>query len=138
MPSSGQKSLRRLVRRTERAPEPHLDVVGVAGQRERGAVARGRGRPGRPALRGVMVARGRGCAFGPCACVRAGRATPAASAAAAEARRPRPVPDGAGHGHVVQLAARRAAQRSSRPPRLMSPRPTKSDGKSRRAPNDLQ
>ena len=44
-------------------------------------------------------------------------------------RRPRPVPDGAGDRHVLELDARRWPVRSSRPPRLMSPRPTKSIGK---------
>ena len=43
------------------------------------------------------------------------------------------VPDRAGDRHVVELDAL-AALRSSRPPRLMSPRPTKSTGNRSRSP----
>ncbi len=48
-------------------------------------------------------------------------------------RRALPVPDRAGDRHVGQFFPART-DRSSSPPRLMSPRPTKSDGNTRRSP----
>ena len=118
-PSSGQNTLRRLVRVTARAGRPHLDRVRVA-RDDRAVPPRRRAEQGeaRAAARVDFAGRrARSCAAEP---IEAG-----AAPRPRRARRP-----GRSRARVPA-----AAQRSRRPPRLMSPRPTKAEGKRRRAPN---
>ena len=151
-PSSGQKSLRRLVRRTDAPVEPQLGRVVIARDLDRGDLERRD-----LERRAAVVWRGR---------ARPGRAITLGSACGSSTRRARRGPHARGPRVTASLAhgcslppGRRAAslggrepwraspssgaysssrpsstQRSRSPPRLMSPRPTKAGGKRSPAP----
>ena len=120
MPSSGQNGLRRLVRRDRVRSPTRTSTVSVSRGSRRagdgGGRARGPAPGGRPRAHGSRSSRGR-------------RSSAGRSAAAAHR---------AGHRHVGRARGPRRTQRSSSPPRLMSPRPTKSAGKRSRSPSDLE